>query len=607
MDKRLFLALLLTALVVVMTPIVFPTPRPMRALPDTSAAIGVPAPGVGAQPGAQPGATGERTPISSIDAARSIEAAEAARRTPVDAGRVTTVAAETTVVQAGGSTYRFINPGAAPVSVVLDDFRSLRPGGRGNVDLVRPGDQLLRYRVVIGADTIALDTIPMRASVRTGPRGEQIVTYASSPLTVSGGGTVPSVTLMYTIPPGGDTHLAVVEGRVDGALPNRAVVLVDLPRTLRTEEADTLEDLRHLSYAFKRGNADVQSTGFGKLDTATTHDEGGPLAWLAVRNKYFIAALLGVGNELPFAGVRLAGVPHPQRAVAREGRATAVVPLRDGAFRFQVYAGPQKYTRLHALGRDLENVNPYGGWLHGFVQPFATIVMRILLWIKHTTQLNYGWVLVIFGVMVRLLIWPLNQSAMRSSIRMQRLQPQLQEIQKKYRNEPERQREALMKVYQEHGMNPFAPILGCLPMLLPMPVLFALYFVFQNTIEFRGVSFLWLPDLALKDPFYVTPLLMGLSMLLLSWIGMKGAPQTPQTKMIGYMMPAMMTVLFWNFPSGLNLYYGVQNLVALPQQWLLMRERAKAAGVQGVATSTASAGPAKTPKASKTPGAAKAR
>ncbi|MDQ3948830.1 MAG: YidC/Oxa1 family membrane protein insertase, partial [Gemmatimonadota bacterium] len=111
---------------------------------------------------------------------------------------------------------------------------------------------------------------------------------------------------------------------------------------------------------------------------------------------------------------------------------------------------------------------------------------------------------------------------------------------------------------------------------------------------------------------YVTPLLMGLSMLLLSWIGMKGAPQTPQTKMIGYMMPAMMTVLFWKFPSGLNLYYGVQNLVALPQQWLLTRERVKAAGAHGGAHGAASSkpppsGPPKTPKASKAPGPAKAR
>ncbi len=608
MDKRLFLALLLTALVVVMTPIVFPTPRSTRSSGDTSA-VTAPASRVTSESAVQRGAQSAvvvPVPNQQVTTGQSRSVRGASADT---SQRPVTVVAETTQVRAGGSTYSFLSPGASPVSVKIDDFRSLRTGvGRNTVvDLVRPGDQLLRYRIAVGADTITLDTIPMRSGIRTGSQGESVLTFMSGPLALREAGVSPTVTLSYRIPPGPDTHLAIVEGRLDG-LPSshRAILLVDLPRTLRTEEADTLEDLRHLSYAFKRGNDEVSSINFGKLDPAMPRVESGELAWLAVRNKYFITALMGVDNESPFKGIRLAGVPYAPRAVAREGVATAVVPLTDGRFRFQVYAGPQKYTRLHALGRDLENVNPYGGWLHGFVQPFATIVMRILLWIKRTTQLNYGWVLVIFGVMVRLLIWPLNQSAMRSSIRMQRLQPQLQEIQKKYRNDPERQREALMKLYQEHGMNPFAPILGCLPMLLPMPVLFALYFVFQNTIEFRGVSFLWLPDLALKDPFYITPLLMGLSMLLLSWIGMKGAPQTPQTKMIGYMMPAMMTVLFWNFPSGLNLYYGVQNLVALPQQWMLTRERVKASGAGSVSSGSTglSSKPAKSPK---TPGAAKAR
>jgi YidC/Oxa1 family membrane protein insertase len=160
---------------------------------------------------------------------------------------------------------------------------------------------------------------------------------------------------------------------------------------------------------------------------------------------------------------------------------------------------------------------------------------------------------------------------------MQRLQPQLQELQKKYKTDPEKQREALVKVYQEHGMSPFSPIMGCLPMLLPMPVLFALFFVFQNTIEFRGVSFLWLPDISLKDPYYITPLLMGITMFILSWIGMRASPPNPQTKMMTYMMPAVMTVVLLNFASGLNLYYAVQNIAALPQQWLLTRERLKAA------------------------------
>jgi YidC/Oxa1 family membrane protein insertase len=283
-----------------------------------------------------------------------------------------------------------------------------------------------------------------------------------------------------------------------------------------------------------------------------------------------------------FRGVTARGAPRAGKIV-NAAFATTSYPLVNGQFAFDLYAGPQSWRELHSLGNDLENVNPYAGWLHGVVQPFATIVMRVLLWMKATLRVNYGWVLVLFGIVIRLLLWPLNQRAMRSSIQMQRLQPELTELQKRYKNEPEKQREAMVKLYQSHGMSPFSPLLGCLPMLLPMPVLFALYFVFQNTIEFRGVSFLWLPDISLRDPFYIIPIVMGASMFVLSWIGMRAAPPNPQAKMMSYMMPVMFTVMFLNFASGLNLYYAVQNIAALPQQWILTRERAKA----GVGTAPA--------------------
>jgi YidC/Oxa1 family membrane protein insertase len=112
-------------------------------------------------------------------------------------------------------------------------------------------------------------------------------------------------------------------------------------------------------------------------------------------------------------------------------------------------------------------------------------------------------------------------------------------------------------------------------MLLPMPVLFALFFVFQNTIELRGASFLWLPDLSRPDPLYVIPVIMGLSMYGLSKVGQIGMEPNPQMKMMLYVMPVMMTFLFLNFASGLNLYYAVSNLASIPQQWLLARERVK--------------------------------
>src|SRR5438045_6728909 len=188
-------------------------------------------------------------------------------------------------------------------------------------------------------------------------------------------------------------------------------------------------------------------------------------------------------------------------------------------------------------------------------------------------NLTYGWVLVILGVLVRLALWPLNQSTMRSSMKMKELQPKLAAAQKKYKD-PVQQREAIMKVYHDAGVSPFAGLTGCLPALLPMPILFALFFVFQNTIEFRGVPFLWLHDISVKDPFYILPLFMRASMYVLPWIGMLNAAPKPQAKMMGYMFPVMMTVVVLNVASALNLYYTAQNIAALPQQRMLARGRA---------------------------------
>ena len=130
----------------------------------------------------------------------------------------------------------------------------------------------------------------------------------------------------------------------------------------------------------------------------------------------------------------------------------------------------------------------------------------------------------------------------------------------------------MFKLYKEHKVNPLG---GCWPMLLPMPVLFALFFVFQNAIELRGASFLWLPDLSRPDPLYIIPVLMGASMYFLTKVGQMGMEPNPQMKMMLYMMPLMMTGMFLFFPSGLNLYYTVSNIASIPQQWLLGRERMK--------------------------------
>ena len=153
--------------------------------------------------------------------------------------------------------------------------------------------------------------------------------------------------------------------------------------------------------------------------------------------------------------------------------------------------------------------------------------------------------------------------------------PLIKETQDRHKNDPEKLQKEMLRIYKEHKVNPFG---GCLPMLAPMPILFALFFVFANTIEFRGVPFLWLPDLSRHDPLYIIPLVMGLSMFALSKVGQIGIPPNPQAKMMLYMMPVMMTVLFFRFASGLNLYYAVSNIVSIPQQYWLAKRRLREQG-----------------------------
>ncbi len=552
MNKRFILALVLTAIVIVITPVILPgTRRPIippvptdtvagkaTTVPsDTTHAVVVTAPTVAAAPIRQ-----AARPVLSNDAV------------------------DTTIISSARATYAFSSAGAAPMAVTLDSFISKRPvGGAKNVQLVDPWYSLARYQLVLAGDTIALDTIPFTTQPRP--------VSSTGPLTYTGAVAGHTVQIEYSFARDvADEYLFHTRAHVSGAPPGSALI-IHLPPALRSNEPDTLDDLNHLAISYRPARGDVGSIAFRKVDSLEMRFENGPINWVAERNKYFLVAIRAAST--PFSIMRMHGMPRTGK-VAGTALTSATLPLEaDGSAKFDIYAGPQSFERLRRMGGDFDQVNPYAGWLHGVVQPFATIVMRALLWMKHSTQLNYGWVLVLFGISIRLVLWPLNQSAMRTSMKMQRLQPELQAIQKKYSDDPKKQQEHIMKVYKDHGMSPLSPLMGCLPMLIPMPVLFALYYVFQNTIEFRGVSFLWLPDISLKDPYYITPLFMGISMYVMSWIGMRNSPPNAQAKMMSYMMPVMLTVLFLNFASGLNLYYAVQNVAAIPQQWLLARERAK--------------------------------
>src|ERR1043166_977438 len=265
MDKRTVLAFVLMALVIVVVPRLFPSTKqvePPTPAGDSAqsardaAQVSAPAPGAAATPPA-PTATATRAPATIPTAPR----------------------AETTLVTTASTRYALVSPGATPSAVQLNAFRDLRPGARDTMVMRQPAGALLHYRLALGADTVSLDTLPLT------------VTRAGSTVTFSA--TKPAVSLTYTIPR--DGYLATVRGTVSGA-PANSALLVDLPQTLRSAEADTTDDIRHLAYGYKPRQRDVQSVPFAKLDTLATRVDTGAMLWASARTKYFLVAVTQPGQ-----------------------------------------------------------------------------------------------------------------------------------------------------------------------------------------------------------------------------------------------------------------------------------------------------------------------
>jgi len=499
---------------------------------------------------------------------------------PADTGR--TVWVTSPLYRLGFSTH-----GARLVSAELLQYQSFAPGDSAKpVQLVPQGDAFLRHRLVLpGGDTVSLADWDFQSSADA-PGIAVSAGQGAKPLRFDAEKGGSHVTLEYRFVP--DEYRFDVHGSVTGLGSGGAVLLIDLSDGLRSAEKDSLDDYRH--YAVVTKASKTERTDFSGIKPTQRALLNGPFEWVGVKSKYFFTAALALEEGQPtFGGAIAVGGPRSGKAATRATVSITMPVQPAGTFRYQVFTGPLDSRHLARMGHDLDDANPYGGIFRPIIQPVSQIVLTVLLWMHGRLNLAYGWVLILFGIVVRILLWPLNQKAMESGIRMQAVAPLIKETQDKYKNDPERLQREMLRIYKEHKVNPFG---GCLPMLLPMPVLLALFFVFANTIAFRGVPFLWLPDLSRPDPLKIIPILMGLSMFGLSKVGQIGVPPNPQTKMMVYFMPLFMTVLFLNFASGLNLYYAAQNIFSIPQQYMIAKRRLRQAPVSAGGTRVVT--PAKT-------------
>lgn len=293
----------------------------------------------------------------------------------------------------------------------------------------------------------------------------------------------------------------------------------------------------------------LESDNAKKLAKPEIEQVEGSVAFSGVRTKYFAAVMVPV--DRPAAAVRQG---------LNGDRITTRLSLKAGQpDSFAVYLGPIHHRMLSAVYPQLDLVADTG-WKP--LQPVTRAILWLLLFL-HSFIPNYGVVIIVFSVIIKLAFFPLSYKGMKSMKRMQHLQPKMKKIQEQHKNDPGKMNQETMALYKKHGVNPLG---GCLPLLLQMPVFFALYSVLANTIELRQAPFMfWIQDLAAKDPYYVLSALMGIAM----FFQQKMTTVDPKQKFMIYLMPPFMVFIFSSLPAGLNLYWLVYNILSIGEQYLI--------------------------------------
>ena len=359
---------------------------------------------------------------------------------------------------------------------------------------------------------------------------------------------------------------------------------------LAVEWADTLGREENTGTNSRTGGYRVATLSPGGLDSqrpksSQESNEISGITWTALANQFFMAALI----PDPSTGGATAKVVrdcHAYKSPSAEDPNPGDDPkifsprpelifdgqaLRGGERfqrRMQVFIGPQDYSLLKGLNLQLERVIDFG--MFGFISVY---MLALLKWFYLTIH-NWGLAIIFLSVLVKLALWFPTHNSYKNMYMTQRkmkeVQPKLDALKRKYPDDKQKQQQEQMKLFQEAGINPLG---GCLPMILQLPVIYALYGTLGHSIELRGASFLWLSDLTLDDPIYVLPFLVGVTMILQQKVSGQMATQTSgQQKMMMWMMPVVLTFISTKWPAGLLLYWVVTNILSMIQQKVVNRE-----------------------------------
>ena len=291
-----------------------------------------------------------------------------------------------------------------------------------------------------------------------------------------------------------------------------------------------------------------------------------PGGWIAMIQHYFLSAWVPdqsqnhtYSTRVTSSGFNIAGFTSP---------ALVLDPGQQGEVGAEFYAGPKDQYRLKEISPYLELSVDYG-WLWWIAQPLFWLLTNI-----HDFVGNWGVAIILLTVLIKAAFFKLSATSYRSMANMRRVQPKMQDIREQFADDKQKQSQAMMELYKKEKINPMG---GCLPILVQMPVFIALYWTLMESVELRQAPFmLWIQDLSVMDPYFVLPLMMGASMFFMQMLN--PPPPDPMQAKIMKWMPVMFTFFFLWFPAGLVLYWVVNNLLSMAQQYVITRQiEAKAA------------------------------
>lgn len=289
---------------------------------------------------------------------------------------------------------------------------------------------------------------------------------------------------------------------------------------------------------------------------------GPDVSWGGFESKYFIAAMVPQNPSL--TSLAISKDSSNMVSTSLRGQKSLIPAGQTGLFTYTLFLGPKDYNILKTLGVGLEDAIDFGSWMKWLAMP----LLIILKYINNFAN-NYGLAIIILTILIKIVFWPLGNKSYRSMKEMQKLQPKMQEIRERYKDDKQKAGQETMALYRSHKVNPMG---GCLPMVIQIPVFFGLYKTLLYAIELRHAPFFWwIQDLSDKDPYYITPIIMGATM----FIQQKMSPQAgdPMQQKVMLLMPVIFTVLFLNFPSGLVIYWLFNNILSIGQQYFILKQK----------------------------------